>query len=64
MVLLAGEGGVSEGASIYNIPIVHSPGTNDIIPSLLSLVYNSLGGNGFLGQGWSIGGLSGRKELV
>lgn len=48
---------VVSGGSTYSIPIAIPPGTNGIAPSL-SIDYNSMGGNGNLGVGWNIVGLS------
>jgi RHS repeat-associated protein len=53
-------GGLSvtpSGAASYNIPIEISPGTAGMEPNI-SISYNSMGGNGLLGYGWDITGIS------
>ncbi len=47
----------STGAGTYNIPIKVSPGVAGMEPNI-SLVYNSQSGEGLLGLGWNIAGLS------
>lgn len=55
---LAGQFSVSEnGAATYQIPIQIPPGVAGVEPKL-ELAYNSQGGNGSIGMGWSLSGLS------
>jgi len=46
----------SLGEATYTIPLTVPPGTMGAVPQL-SINYNSDGGNGLLGIGWSVGGL-------
>jgi RHS repeat-associated protein len=47
----------SRGAAAYSVPITLPPGRGGFAPAL-SLDYNSSAGNGLLGLGWSLNGLS------
>ncbi|MGD8176110.1 Ig-like domain-containing protein, partial [Marinimicrobium sp. ARAG 43.8] len=53
-----GEFRVNEsGAATYSLPIALPAGTAGVVPSL-SVDYSSQGGNGLLGKGWRLSGLS------
>ncbi|MGB0372858.1 MAG: FG-GAP-like repeat-containing protein, partial [Opitutales bacterium] len=57
-VILSGQMGVSpNGAATYSLPIELPPGINNLSPQL-SLNYSSQAGDGYVGLGWSLSGLS------
>lgn len=47
----------SLGGAVYSIPLELPDGVNGMKPSI-NIVYNSQGGNGLLGYGWDINGIS------
>lgn len=53
----SGVSSVSSGLAGYLIPIAVPPSTNNIAAKM-GFSYSSVAGNGILGQGWSISGLS------
>lgn len=56
--ILEGQHSVTpSGAATYSIPIKIAPGTNGMVPSI-SVSYNSQTGNGLVGYGWNLGGIS------
>lgn len=62
--IIPGTHGVSSsGAGTYNIPISVPPGTNELVPTI-SLAYSSQAGNGLLGWGWELAGLSNISRAV
>lgn len=55
----AGSPGVSNGAATYSIPIVSVPRPDGAVPSpSLSIEYNSMAGDGLLGRGWNLSGVT------
>ncbi|NQZ09858.1 MAG: VCBS repeat-containing protein, partial [Algicola sp.] len=57
---IKGKAGISGGAASYSVPIQLPPGRAGMQPGV-SLNYSSNGGNGLMGQGWSLsagGGIS------
>ncbi|MBV1777396.1 hypothetical protein KSF73_16870 [Burkholderiaceae bacterium DAT-1] len=54
---LPGELTIQNGAAIYSLPIAVPPATAGMQPAL-NLSYNSHAPNGYLGLGWTLGGLS------
>lgn len=60
----AGEPGASVfGAARYVVPLVLPPGTNGLAPEL-AITYDSHGGNGLLGVGFQLAGLSAIERCV
>jgi len=56
--ILEGQHAVTpSGAATYNIPIKLAPGTNGMAPSV-SISYSSQTGNGLVGYGWNLAGIS------
>src|SRR5690606_5238571 len=47
----------ADGAAIYTVPLALPPGRHGVAP-VLSITYNSNGGDGILGPGFTISGLS------
>ncbi|MBT8069577.1 MAG: VCBS repeat-containing protein, partial [Gammaproteobacteria bacterium] len=47
----------ASGSATYSIPVLAAPASGGFKPNI-SLNYNSQGGNGSVGVGWSLGGLS------
>jgi RHS repeat-associated protein len=56
-IVTASAGASPAGGASYSMPIYAPPGTNSIKPSV-SILYNSQSGNGNVGFGWTISGLS------
>lgn len=57
VAITKGEMSVSNGATNYRVALELPPAVRDLKPNL-SLNYNSRAGNGMVGVGWSLGGIS------
>jgi RHS repeat-associated protein len=57
VAITEGNAQIKDGAALYSVPIVLPPAVNDLKPNL-ALSYNSRAGNGLVGVGWSLSGLS------
>lgn len=54
---IEGSATVSQGSANYTIPIQLPAGTNNVVPSI-TIMYQSLSGDGLMGVGWNLIGLS------
>ena len=60
--IINGNYSVNNGQVSYNIPISVAPGTAGFLPSL-GISYSSTGGDGLVGEGWNISGISMIKRI-
>lgn len=56
--VVLGNPGVSNGAASYSIPIQPSPRPSTLPAAEVSISYSSVAGDGIIGKGWTIGGIS------